>query len=151
MTAALKRTPYARLPEHTARAFDDFGAGYLPGLLGLEMLSVEPARVVCRAAIRQPLLAPHGYVHGGTLAAVADTACGYGAIVNLPDGASGFVTIELHTNFLGTARHGALVCTATPVHIGRSTQVWDAVVRDEQSERTLAIFRCTQMILRDER
>jgi uncharacterized protein (TIGR00369 family) len=151
MTAALKRTPYARLPEHTARAFDEFGAGYLPGVLGLEMLSVEPARVVCRAAIRQPLLAPHGYVHGGTLAAVADTACGYGAIVNLPEGATGFVTIELHTNFLGTARHGALVCTATPVHIGRSTQVWDAVVRDEQSERTLAIFRCTQMVLRDER
>jgi 1,4-dihydroxy-2-naphthoyl-CoA hydrolase len=57
---------------------------------------------------------------------------------------------ELDTNFLGTSRHGALVCTATPVHSGRSTQVWDAVVHDEQSERTLAIFRCTQMVPRDE-
>jgi 1,4-dihydroxy-2-naphthoyl-CoA hydrolase len=150
MTAALKRTPYARLPEPTARAFNEFGAGYLPGMLGLEVLSVEPMRVVCRAAVRQPLLAPHGFIHGGTLAAVADTACGYGAIVNLPEGASGFVTIELHTNFLGTCRQGTLVCTATPVHVGRSTQVWDAVVRDEESDRTLAIFRCTQMVLRDE-
>jgi 1,4-dihydroxy-2-naphthoyl-CoA hydrolase len=151
MSLALKRTPFARLPEHTARAFHEFGAGYLPGMLGLETLSVEPARVVCRAAIRQALLAPTGYVHGGAVTAIADTACGYGAIVNLPEGASGFVTIELHTNFLGTARAGALVCTATPLHIGRSTQVWDAVVRDEASERTLAMFRCTQMVLRDPR
>jgi uncharacterized protein (TIGR00369 family) len=75
----------------------------------------------------------------------------YGAIIHLPDGASGFVTIELHTNFLGTSRHGALLCTATPVQLGRSTQVWDAVVRDEPSWRTPAIFRCTQMVLRDER
>jgi uncharacterized protein (TIGR00369 family) len=151
MPVVAKRIPYARLPDHTARAFEEFGAGYLPGLLGLEMLSVEPSQVVCRAAIRQGLLAPHGYVHGGTLAAVADTACGYGAIVNLPEGAAGFVTIDLHTNFLGTARGGALVCTATPLHIGRSTQVWDAVVRDESSGRTLAMFRCSQLVLRDER
>jgi uncharacterized protein (TIGR00369 family) len=107
--------------------------------------------LVCRAEIHQPLLAPHGFVHGGTLVAIADTLCGYGAIVNLPPDASGFLTIELHTNFLGAAHQGALVCTATPLHIGRSTQVWDAVVRDEESGRTLAMLRCTQMVLRPDR
>ncbi len=147
----LKRTPYARLPDHSPHAFNEFGAGYLPGVLGLEMLSTEPARLVCRATICQALLAPHGYVHGGTLVAVADTLCGYGAIVNLPEGATGFVTINLESNFLGTAQDGALTCSATPVHLGRNTQVWNAVVQEERSERLLAIFRCTQMVLRPQR
>jgi len=147
--AAVQHTPFARLPDHSPRAFDEFGAGYLPGLLGLEMVSNEPTQLVCRAEIRQQVMAPHGYVHGGTLVAIADTLCGYGAITHLPEGATGFVTIELHTNFLGSARSGALRCTATPVHLGRSTQVWDAVVSDEASGRTLAMFRCTQMVLRD--
>jgi len=148
MNAGSKSTPFPQLPDYSPRAFDDFGAGYLPGVLGLEMISNEPTQLVCRAAIRRELMAPHGYVHGGTVVAIADTLCGYGAITHLPEGATGFVTIELHTNFLGTARSGALRCTATPVHLGRSTQVWDAVVRDEESQRTLAIFRCTQMVLR---
>jgi uncharacterized protein (TIGR00369 family) len=151
MNAPLKRTLYVGLSDHSPQAFEDFGAGYLPDLLGLEMICVEPARVACRAAIRRELLAPHGYVHGGTLVAIADTMCGYGTIIHLPEDASGFVTIELHTNFLGTARDGAVICTATPVHLGRSTQVWDAVVRDECTERTLAMFRCTQMVLRNDR
>ena len=94
-------------------------------------------------------MAPHGYLHGGTLVSVADSLCGYGTIVNLPTDADGFVTIELKSNFLGTIRHGAMVCEATPAHVGRSTQVWDAVVSDEADGRTLAIFRCSQMVLRD--
>ena len=92
-----------------------------------------------------------GVVHGGTLVSIADTMCGYGAITHLPEGATGFVTIELHTNFLGTATAGAMRCTARPVHLGKSTQVRDAVVCDEATERTLAIFRCTQMVLRKDR
>jgi uncharacterized protein (TIGR00369 family) len=79
--------------------------------------------------------------------ALADSACGYGTIANLPEQATGFTTIELKSNFLGTCRDGALKCTATRVHNGRSTQVWDAIVRDEANDRTIALFRCTQMIL----
>ena len=93
--------------------------------------------------------APNGYLHAGTLVSVADSMCGYGTIVNLPDEAIGFVTIELKSNFLGTLRQGAFNCVATPVHIGRNTQVWDAVAEDEDSRRRLAVFRCTQMVLWD--
>ena len=65
----------------------------------------------------------------------------------LPKGASGFTTIELKANFLGTARDGAIVCRATPLHLGRTTQVWDATVSAEASGAQIARFRCTQMIL----
>ena len=79
--------------------------------------------------------------------ALADTACGYGAIAHLPAGASGFTTIELKSNFLGTVRDGALDCTATLAHGGRTTQVWDATVTDAANGKTVALFRCTQIIL----
>jgi uncharacterized protein (TIGR00369 family) len=90
-----------------------------------------------------------GYLHGGTVVSVADSLSGYGTIVNLPEGAKGFVTVELKTNFLGAIRTGAMVCEATPVHVGRTTQVWDAIARDEATDKMLATFRCTQLVLWD--
>ena len=119
--------------------------GTLPGLLGVEFVAVEPGRAELRLQLRDELLAPNGYLHAGTVVALADTACGYGCIASLPDGGTGFTTIELKTNFLGTAREGALDCLATLVHGGRTTQVWDAAVRS--GERTIALFRCTQLVL----
>jgi 1,4-dihydroxy-2-naphthoyl-CoA hydrolase len=107
---------------------------------------VEDGRVVLRLPVRPDLLAPNGYLHAGSVVALADTACGYGCIASLPDGGTGFTTIELKTNFLGTAREGTLECEASRVHGGRTTQVWDATVRDE-SGKTLALFRCTQLVL----
>ena len=121
-------------------------AGTLPGLLGVEVAAVEDGRVALRLPVRRDLLAPNGYLHAGTVVALADTACGYGCFASLPEGGTGFTTIELKTNFLGTAREGTLACEATRVHGGRTTQVWDATVRDESGKR-LALFRCTQLIL----
>lgn len=120
--------------------------GYLPGLLGIEFLSLEPGRLTSKLAIRPELLAPNGYLHAAAVIALADTTCGYGTFIDLPDGAENFTTIELKSNFLGTAREGVISCTATRMHGGRTTQVWDAEVKDEQG-RTIALFRCTQLIL----
>ena len=92
------------------------------------------------------MLAPNGFLHAATIVALADTSAGYATIAHLPEGAGGFTTIELKTNFLGTLTEGLLLCTATAVHSGRLTQVWDAEVRSEDSRR-LALFRCTQMVL----
>lgn len=140
-------TPYATLSDHSAAAFNRFGAGHLPGHLGIEVLEIDRHVARCRVPVTRAIMAPNGYLHGGTPVAVADTMCGYGCIRNLPPGATGFTTIELKTNFLGTLRSGALVCEARPIHLGRSTQIWDATVNDEASGRVLATFRCTQMIL----
>ncbi len=122
--------------------------GYLPGLVGLEVREIERGRVTSRLAVRPDLLAPNGYLHAATVVALADTSCGYGTIASLPEGAQGFTTIELKANFLGTVREGGIACEATCVHDGRTTQVWDARVTDEATGRVVALFRCTQMLLR---
>lgn len=126
--------------------FKSFGTGHLPGLIGVEIVSVEPALVHSRLAVRREVMAPNGFLHAATVIALADTSCGYGCVANLPEGASGFTTIELKANFLGTAREGVIACRATPVHLGRTTQVWDAEIALE-GERRIALFRCTQMVL----
>ena len=91
--------------------------------------------------------APNGYLHAATIVALADTACGYGCILNLPEGAGGFTTIELKSNFVRSVRSGTISCRAELVHGGRTTQLWDATVSDPE-DRTMALFRCTQLILR---
>ena len=125
----------------------DRGDGTLPGLIGLEVLEVEEGRLKSRLVLRDELLAPNGFLHATTVVALADTSCGYGCYASLPDGAEGFTTIELKSNFLGTKREGAIGCEADLVHGGGATQVWDATVADEESGKKLALFRCTQMIL----
>lgn len=120
--------------------------GYLPGLMGIEFLSMEPGRLTSRLTVRPELLAPNGYLHAAVIVALADTTCGYGTFTDLPKGADNFTTIELKSNFLSTAREGVIACTATRVHGGRTTQVWDAEVTGENG-KTLALFRCTQLIL----
>ena len=131
----------------SAEDFNARQAGSLPGLLGVQIVDVSPGFVSARLPVRPELLAPNGYLHAATVVALADTACGYGAVSNRPDGATGFTTIELKTNFLGTARDGAIACAARLIHGGRTTQVWDAEVRDEGRGAVVALFRCTQMLL----
>jgi 1,4-dihydroxy-2-naphthoyl-CoA hydrolase len=123
------------------------GIGRLPGLIGLEVLEAEEGRLATRLELRDELLAPNGYLHAATIVALADTSCGYGTFVSLPEGAEGFTTVELKTNFLGTKRAGVITCEAHLAHGGRTTQVWDATVTDGQDGKPLALFRCTQLIL----
>jgi 1,4-dihydroxy-2-naphthoyl-CoA hydrolase len=128
--------------------WNDVGEEYLPGLLGIEFTVVSDDEIRARMAVRKELLAWNGFMHAGSVVALADTACGYGTVNSLPEDAVGFTTLELKSNFLGTARDGYVVCVATPVHRGRTTQVWDAGVSAEGGEKTIAQFRCTQLILR---
>ena len=133
--------------ELTAEHFNRRSAGHLPGVAGVEILEVGPGAVRSRMTVRLEVMAPNGFLHAASVVALADTSCGYGCVASLPPGASGFTTIELKANFLGTAREGAIRCRATPVHLGRTTQVWDAVVSAEGSEKKIALFRCTQAVL----
>jgi uncharacterized protein (TIGR00369 family) len=129
------------------KQLNSLSPGYLPGLIGVEFVGAESGSFVSRLEVRQNLMAPNGYLHAGTVTTLADTSCGYGTMANLPEGAVGFTTIELKCNFLGSVREGTIYCRATPVHLGRTTQVWDARVYLEESDKTLALFRCTQMLL----
>ncbi|HEV8258945.1 MAG TPA: PaaI family thioesterase [Casimicrobiaceae bacterium] len=138
------------MPLRSDATLDKFahrGDGRLPGLIGVRFTAVAENRIDAELDIRSELLAPNGYLHAATVIALADTACGYGCLAHLPVGAENFTTIELKTNFLGTAREGTIACVATPAHLGNTTQVWDALVVDGARGRRIALFRCTQLIL----
>jgi uncharacterized protein (TIGR00369 family) len=134
-------------PELTPEVFNRRSRGHLPGLAGVEILTVEAGSVRSRLAVRREVMAPNGFLHAASVVALADTSCGYGCVAHLPEGASGFTTLELKANFLGTAREGVIACLARAVHLGRTTQVWDAEVSLEGTEKRIALFRCTQMVL----
>ena len=119
--------------------------GTLPDLLGFDIISADKEGLHAAFDVRPHHLAPNGYLHAAAIIMLADSACGYGCMMNLPDGARSFTTIELKSNHLGTAREGRVECRATPVHRGRTTQVWDATVT--AGGKTIALFRCTQMVL----
>ncbi|HET9205435.1 MAG TPA: PaaI family thioesterase [Burkholderiaceae bacterium] len=131
----------------TPEDFNRRGSGHLPGYLGLVITHVGAREVRSELAVRKALMAPNGYLHAGSVVTLADTSCGYGCVVNLPEGATGFTTVELKSNHLGTALDGTIECVASAVHLGRTTQVWDATVTHRESGKTLALFRCTQMVL----
>lgn len=131
----------------TAEQLTRIGDGHLPGYLGFVVTSVQAGRLQAEITVQPHHMAPNGFLHAATVIALADTAAGYGCRTVLPEGATGFTTIELKSNFLGTAREGTIECTASALHLGRTTQVWDSVVTHRASGKTIALFRCTQMIL----
>lgn len=143
--------PAAHRPFHgtdlSAADFNRRGEGRLPGHLGIVVEAVAPDEVRMSLPVAPHLLAPNGFLHAGALVTLADTAAGYGCVANLPAGANGFTTIELKSNHLATTLDGHVDCTARPAHVGRTTQVWDATVTHRESGCTLALFRCTQMVL----
>jgi 1,4-dihydroxy-2-naphthoyl-CoA hydrolase len=128
-------------------AFNERGKGKLPAYLGIVFTQSEKSALCAELELKDFHMAPNGFLHAGSVVTLADTTCGYGCVANLPEGATGFTTIELKSNHLGTAREGTIVNRATPVHLGRTTQVWDAVVTHKETGRTIALFRCTQMVL----
>src|SRR6476646_6544457 len=101
---------------HSADELNALLPGTLPGLLGLNITAHEPGRLEAALDVRPELLAPNGYLHAATAGGLATRAL-------LPEGASGFTTIELKSNFLGTMREGRLATVATNAHAGRTTQV----------------------------
>ena len=133
--------------EVTIDSLNERGKEYLPGYLGVEMTALAQGTLSSRMAVKKLHVAPNEFLHAASVVALADTTCGYATIAHLPQGAASFTTIELKSNFLGTVREGSVACIATAQHLGRNTQVWDAVVTDAATGRKIALFRCTQMIL----
>lgn len=134
-------------PDVSIAVFNERGGEYLPGYLGIEIVSLTQDTLSSRMPVRKLHFAPNDFLHAASIVALADTTCGYATLAHLPAGAHSFTTIELKSNHLGTVRDGSIACVATAQHLGKNTQVWDAVVTDEASGRKIALFRCTQMIL----
>lgn len=119
--------------------------GTLTDHLGFELVTATEGCITAAFDVKPHHLAPNGYLHAASIIMLADSCCGFGCMMHLPEGAQSFTTIEIKSNHLGTARDGRVECEAKPVHQGRTTQVWDATVT--AAGKTIALFRCTQMIL----
>jgi len=122
--------------------------GFLPDAIGLQWTGVESGLVRARLEVSKRHMAPNGFLHAASVIGVVDSACGFGCMSSRPEGATSFTTLELKANFLGTAREGeAIACVARLVHGGRTTQVWDAEAVNETTGKTIALFRCTQLLI----
>ncbi len=135
-----------RRPEITAESLNAKQGDTLPGRFGLRVTALDEGRLDAEVVLQTWMLAPNGFLHAASVLLLADTACGYACAAHLPAGARNFTTIELKSNFLGTAREGTIRAECRAEHLGRTTQVWAAVVFGPGDKR-LALFRCTQMIL----
>jgi uncharacterized protein (TIGR00369 family) len=131
----------------TPEKMNQWNKGGLPHLLGIVVTACEPGRVTGRLPVKPELVAGNGALWAPAIVAIADTLCAYGVSTKWPEGASGFTTVELKCNFMGTLNSGAVKCVAEVLHSGHTTQVWDAKVSNEETGKLLAVFRCTQMIL----
>ncbi|RFU46101.1 PaaI family thioesterase [Paraburkholderia sp. DHOC27] len=132
--------------EYSIERLHERQQGKLPELLGVHIIALEQGTLTAELTVRAELLAPNGFLHAATVIGLADTACGYACLAHLPETARNFTTVELKSNFLGTCTEGTIRAVAKGVHLGRSTQVWDATVTAPDG-KTIALFRCTQMVL----
>lgn len=133
--------------EERVAHLNEFARTRHPGLVGVEVLRCVEDEVIGRLPVTAALVAGTGFLWAPVVVTLADWLCACGMEPNLPEGAS-FTTIEFKANFLGTVREGgAIKGVAIPMHRGRTTHVWDVTVTDEATEKVIALFRCTQMIL----
>jgi uncharacterized protein (TIGR00369 family) len=126
-------------------------ASNLPGILGIRPLEIGKSHTILEMDFDNRHANYRGYIHGGSVVTLADTAAGYGTYSNLPVGAHAFATLELKCNFIRAINSGTLSCRADCIHQGKTTQVWDATVTSKEDGKTIAAFRCTQMILYPEK
>ena len=137
----------ASISENVA-SLNAFAAAKHPGLVGVEILTCSKEEVTGHFVVTEPVVAGTGFLWAPVVITLADWLCAAGVGEHLDSQKAGFTTVELKTNFLGTAREGDRVFgRAWPVHVGRTTHVWDVEVVNQASEKTIALFRCTQMIL----
>jgi len=110
-------------------------------------VEAEKDRVMARMQVRPDLCTLYQTLHGGAIMAFADSVGAAATIINLPEDAKGTTTLESKTNFIGSAKEGTtLTATATPIHRGRRTQVWQTRLETDDG-KLVAIVTQTQMVL----
>jgi uncharacterized protein (TIGR00369 family) len=118
----------------------------LAKLLGVELVSAAPEKVVARLTVREDLCTIPAVLHGGAVMAFADTLGGCATVLNLKEGAW-TTTIESKTNFVAPAPAGTVVTgECTPVHRGKRTMVWQTRITTAEG-RLVALVTQTQMVL----
>ena len=130
-----------------AAYFNNLSKGHFPGLLGIKITSVEEGKMYGEMEVKKDFFAPNGFLLAGSILTFADSVAGYSSFAHLPENGKSFTTLEVKSNFVGAIREGVMVCKCTAEHLGKTTQVWRAIVSDKKSNKQVAIFSCTQLIL----
>ena len=120
--------------------------GTLGDTLGLELLEVTKERVRARMPVTKKVHQPFGLLHGGASVALAETVCSIGAWMNVDQATQAAVGLEINANHVRGVRDGAVIGTATPIHLGRTTQLWEIRIEDEAG-RLVCISRCTMAVI----
>lgn len=120
----------------------------LPGHMGVVLTELTRSGAKGHIDVAPHHMAPNGFLHAGVVISLADSLCGMACFASLPATAAGFTTVELKSNFFATATEGRIEGEAVPLHLGGTTQVWDCDMRHRETDKRLALFRCTQMVLR---
>lgn len=114
--------------------------------MGIEIKVLDPGRVVATMPVDDRTRQPFGILHGGASAALAETVASLGAVLNIDRETQAAVGLELNANHVRAKREGTVTATATPLHRGRRTQVWDIRIEDEEGNLICA-SRCTLAII----
>jgi len=130
-----------------AAHFNNYSKEHFPEFLGIVIKHVEEGKIIAEMPVIKHLFAPNGFLHSGSIVAFADTVAGYSTLSHLPENGKSFTTLELKSNFVGAIREGILECESSAEHIGRTTQVWRVIIRNQQTKKKIAVFSCTQLIL----
>ena len=124
----------------------DTPGGTLMSTLGMEIVEAGKERVVARMPVGPKVHQPFGLLHGGASVALAETVASYGAHLNVHERGETVVGLEINANHLRGKRDGVVTAVATPVHVGRRTQVWEVRISDE-ADRAICISRCTLAVI----
>src|SRR6185503_10879375 len=112
----------------------------------IEIIEMTPERVVATMPVDDRTRQPFGILHGGASVALAETVASLGAVMNVDLEKASAVGLEINANHLRAKREGTVRATATPFHVGRSTQVWDIRIVDEEG-RSVCVSRCTLAVV----
>ncbi len=115
-------------------------------LIGIELETLTAERVVATMPVDDRTRQPFGLLHGGASAALAETVASLGAFLNIDAESHAAVGVELNANHLRGKRDGIVTATATPLHRGRTTHVWDIRITDEEG-KLVCVSRCTLAIV----
>jgi uncharacterized protein (TIGR00369 family) len=123
---------------------------HLAETLGIKLLELTAERVVATMPVDDRTRQPFGILHGGASVALAETIASLGAIMNVDLERFSAVGVEINANHIRAKRDGLVTGTGTPIHVGRSTQVWDVRIVDEE-QRPICVSRCTLAVVPRER
>lgn len=130
----------------TPESMNGFGQPSLVDHVGIEFTGCTDDSLSARMPVDRRTVQPYGILHGGASVVLAETLCSFGAVCTLDPEKASAVGMEINANHLRPVRSGWVHGTATPISLGRRTQVWEIrIVNDE--DKLVCISRCTMAVV----